>query len=424
MTATEFSGFGMAADLSDTLVVAVSQSGRRPTRTERSTWPAPVARSVIGIVNRRNSDLTDKADGVLYTSDGRDVEMSVASTKAFYAQVAAGVLLPAPSPSGRCRRRAPASVLLAGAARAARRDARGDRTGATRSPRRPGGSPRAAATGRSSATVPTGWPPKRSGSSSRELCYKSIACDVTEDKKHIDLSSEPLILVCAAGLVGSTADDVAKEVAIYRAHKAAPIVIATEGEERFRRRARGHRRAGRRAALAFVLSAVVGHLFGYEAALAIDALGSSAARSTRGDRAAVARASTATGSRRPARTLAEPGRPRFSDGLRSGAYDGHLEASTAVRLASLLRYATGPVPLDAYQLEYGKVGTPEVLVDDLTAALTRAIEELTRPVDAIKHQAKTVTVGISRSEEGLLAARSSKRCWLPAPAATASATAP
>ena len=32
-----------------------------------------------------------------------------------------------------------------------------------------------------------------------ELCYKSIACDATEDKKHIDLSSEPLILVCAAG---------------------------------------------------------------------------------------------------------------------------------------------------------------------------------------------------------------------------------
>ena len=48
---------------------------------------------MIGIVNRRSSDLTDKADGVLYTSDGRDVEMSVASTKAFYAQVAAGALL-------------------------------------------------------------------------------------------------------------------------------------------------------------------------------------------------------------------------------------------------------------------------------------------------------------------------------------------
>src|SRR3546814_7181194 len=47
----------------------------------------------LAIVNRRGSDLTDKADGVLYTSDGRDVEMSVASTKAFYAQIAAGFLL-------------------------------------------------------------------------------------------------------------------------------------------------------------------------------------------------------------------------------------------------------------------------------------------------------------------------------------------
>src|SRR5947207_13146562 len=62
-----------------------------------------------------------------------------------------------------------------------------------------------------------------------ELCYKSIACDTTEDKKHIDLSSEPLILVCATGLAAATAGDVAKEVAIYRAHKAAPIVIATDG---------------------------------------------------------------------------------------------------------------------------------------------------------------------------------------------------
>jgi glutamine---fructose-6-phosphate transaminase (isomerizing) len=43
-------------------------------------------------------------------------------------------------------------------------------------------------------------------------------------------------------------------------------------------------------------------------------------------------------------------------------------------------------------------------VEDLAGALTRAIEELTRPVDAIKHQAKTVTVGISRADESLLQA--------------------
>ena len=45
---------------------------------------------------------------------------------------------------------------------------------------------------------------------------------------------------------------------------------------------------------------------------------------------------------------------------------------------------------------------PSVVIEDLTTSLTRAIEELTRPVDAIKHQAKTVTVGISRSDESLL----------------------
>ena len=69
-----------------------------------------------------------------------------------------------------------------------------------------------------------------------ELCYKSIACDITEDKKHIDLSSEPLILVCAAGLVGGTADDVAKEVAIYKAHKATADRGRHRGGRALRRR--------------------------------------------------------------------------------------------------------------------------------------------------------------------------------------------
>ena len=60
------------------------------------------------------------------------------------------------------------------------------------------------------------------------------------------------------------------------------------------------------------------------------------------------------------------------------------------------------MPLDVYELEHGSVGTPGAIVEDLVGALTKAIDELTRPVDAIKHQAKTVTVGISRSDETLL----------------------
>ena len=235
-----------------------------------------------------------------------------------------------------------------------------------------------------------------------ELCYKSIACDVTEDKKHIDLSSEPLILVCAAGLVGGTADDVAKEVAIYKAHKATPIVVATEGDERFAAAAAVLTVPTVDSALAFVLSAMVGHLFGYEAALAIDA----SARPLREAREVIElalisirqrRRGAATGAprHRPARRalrrrLALRSLRRPSRGIDRGAPVG------------LLADLRDELPLEAYQRATGKVGTPGVLIDDLTASLTRAIEELTRPVDAIKHQAKTVTVGISRSDEGVL----------------------
>jgi glucosamine--fructose-6-phosphate aminotransferase (isomerizing) len=209
--------------------------------------------------------------------------------------------------------------------------------------------------------------------------------------------------VCAAGLSGSTADDVAKEVAIYRAHKAAPIVIATEGEGRFGTALAVISVPAVHPRLAFVLSAMAGHLFGYEAALAIDAQ----ARPLREARGviedAIGTGVAAAGPRLDQLHEAfEPLAGRFFAGLRANEYDGHLEASSAVRLASLFRYALGSTPLDAYQTEFGKVGTPAVVLEDLTAALTRAIEELTRPIDAIKHQAKTVTVGISRADETLL----------------------
>jgi glucosamine--fructose-6-phosphate aminotransferase (isomerizing) len=428
LPATELSGFGLRSKMADTLVVAISQSGTT-TDTNRTV---DLARSrgarVVAIVNRRGSDLTDKADGVLYTSDGRDVEMAVPSTKAFYSQVAAGFLLAqaVAAEVGCTVDHAVLSALRdlpeAMAAVLERRPAIAEAAHTLAPPKRywavvgNGVNRIAAAEVRIKLS---------------ELCYKSIACDRTEDKKHIDLSAEPLIVVCAAGLSGSTADDVAKEVAIYRAHKASPIVIATDGQARFAAALAVLPVPETHPQLAFVLSAMAGHIFGYEAAMAIDAL----ARPLREARAAVetivgagagvvrvggngsaggtggAGAAGGNGSLglpdgdtllRRLRPHVEPVARRYFDELRVGSYDGHMEASTAVRLGTLLRYVLGVVPLEAYQLDEGKVGTPSVLVDDLTAALTRAIEELTRPIDAIKHQAKTVTVGISRSDETLL----------------------
>jgi glucosamine--fructose-6-phosphate aminotransferase (isomerizing) len=405
LLATELSGFALRNDMSDSLVIAISQSGTTTDTNRTVDVVRARGASVLAIVNRRNSDLTDRADGVLYTSDGRDVEMAVASTKAFYAQVAACFLLafamadvlPDTEPVDR-------DAILA-----ALRDlpAAMEQTLDLR--------PQAAEAAHRFAPSRRYWAIVGNGVNRiaahevriklSELCYKSIACDSTEDKKHIDLSSEPLILVCAAGLTGSTADDVAKEVAIYRAHKAAPIVVATEGDERFSAALQAVLVPPTHPSLAFVLSAMVGHLFGYEAALAIDAQ----ARPFREARAAIETAiSTVPSTTDPAALVDQlsgelaPLAARFFDGLRTGDYDGHLEASSAVRLSSLFRYVLGVVPLESYQVEFGKVGTPNVVVEDLLAALSRAIEELTRPVDAIKHQAKTVTVGISRADETLL----------------------
>ncbi len=410
MPASEVSGWGPAGaglpdDMSGTLVIAISQSGTTTDTNRTVDLLRARGAHILAIVNRRNSDLVQKAHGVLYTSDGRDVEMSVASTKAFYAQVVAGHLLALGLGYASGQGSAARADEILGALRElpslmekvlAHRAEIARVAGAVAPPRR------------SWAVVGSG-PDHIAAAEVRiklsELCYKAIALDSIEDKKHIDLSAEPLVIVCATSVSGPNARDIAKEIDIFRAHKAAPVVIATEGTQELFNSGVDiigvppcHRE------LAFVLAAMAGHLFGYEAALAIDAQ-AVPFREAR----AVLESARREGGARPdlddlAPALEQVTAPALA-GLRCGAYDGHLNASTAARLTSLLRYATGALPVDGYEAEMGKVGAPSAIAGDLVVALGAAIDELTRPIDAIKHQAKTVTVGISRSEEALLSAR-------------------
>ncbi len=407
--ASELSGFDLRRDMSDHLVVAISQSGTT-TDTNR-TVDLVQARGawVTGVVNRRESDLATRADGVLYTSDGRDVEMSVASTKAFYAQVAAGFLLACAiadllgAPADPARR----SGLLGALERLP--EAMAEVLAAR--PRIADIAQRLAPSRRHWATVGNGrnrLAAEEVRIKLSELCYRSVACDITEDKKHVDLSAEPLTLVCAAGLDRSTARDVAKEVAIYAAHRGAPVTFTDDAELAGA--------AGEAVLLpavhpdvAFVLATMAGHLFGYEAALAIDAC-AEPLRHTRGaveaaldaePDGAVVDAEALLARLAPEITA---GAEQFGRRLRDGGYDGHLPAATALRLDALFRYALRVLPLAAFELDFGEMGTPAGVLERLLAALSEAIEELTRPVDAVRHQAKTVTVGISRSEEALLRA--------------------
>ncbi len=405
LPATEFSASGLRPDMSDTLVVAISQSGTTTDTNRTVDLVRSRGARVLAIVNRRNSDLTDRADGVLYTSDGRDVEMSVASTKAFYAQVVAGFLLAAaladaaglPASADREEVLKALDALPEAMAEVLGRREQVAEVADRYAPGR-----------RHWAVVGTGanlTAAREVRIKLSELCYKSISADATEDKKHIDLSAEPLVLVCATGVTGSTADDVAKEVAIYRAHRAAPVVVtdADPSAGRFADALDVVQVPTVHPRLAFILSTMVGHLFGYEAARSIDAQ----AAPLREAHAAIEQLAAAGPSADPLEGLrSELRRPatRFFEELRSGRLNGHLEASTAARLAAQFRYALGDVPLESYQLEFGPVGTPALVLDDLASSLSQAIEELTRPIDAIKHQAKTVTVGISRSDETLMAA--------------------
>jgi len=399
LKATELSGYSMDKDLSDALVIAISQSGTT-TDTNRTIDMAKTrGATVIGIVNRRNSDLVYKVDGVLYTSDGRDIEMSVASTKAFYSQVVAGYLV--------------TYQLALALGTYSENDIYHELSEIVRLPELMKSvlanqepirklAEQWAPTRRDWAIVGSG-PTRAAADEIRiklsELCYKSIATDYIEDKKHIDLSSEPLTLVCVAGLPIMALKDAVKEVAIFKSHKSIPIVICSEGFNSFEAYAAGVLYVPKTSEAASVLlNTLVGHLWGYYCALAIDR----GAEQLRRARALAVHAASSGQSvaltpafMRQVREIAA----HFRDDLTKGRLNSSLSVEVGAQLSGLFNYFTGGASLRQFAKEFQESASPENVAEVLIATLTQAITELSRPIDAIKHQAKTVTVGISRLEE-------------------------
>ncbi|MEA3280708.1 MAG: glutamine--fructose-6-phosphate aminotransferase, partial [Thermodesulfobacteriota bacterium] len=72
---------------------------------------------------------------------------------------------------------------------------------------------------------------------------------------------------------------------------------------------------------------------------------------------------------------------------------------TASNLTLLLKYLSGRLPVSDFELDFGVKGTPLNMINNLFKCLGESISCMARPVDAIKHQAKTVTVGTSRISE-------------------------
>ncbi len=411
MKASELSGFKLpetqgTKSMADTLVIAISQSGTTTDTNRTVDMVRERGAKTIAIVNRRDSDITFKVDGVMYTSNGRDLEMSVASTKAFYSQIIAGALLGL-FMAGLKKRRSVEFIthevkqLLEMPGHMRKVLAMKDKIRKS--------AKRLAVTKTYWAVVGSG-PNKASSDEIRiklsELCYKTISTDSVEDKKHIDLSSEPLILVCAAGTGDSVIGDLIKDTAIFKAHKASPVVIANEGESRFDANAEDVFHVPKVCEhLAPILNTLVGHLWGYYAALSINDV-SKFLNSFRENIRKTIENFSKKGMDLYDVILEKSFREKigkFNLEFRKRMADNRFPPGMGLKEASdlslLLKYLSGRLPLTDFEVDFGVKGTPYNMINKFYGCIGNSINAMARPVDAIKHQAKTVTVGTSRITE-------------------------
>ncbi len=404
-TASELSGFSLEEDLNDTLIIAVTQSGTTTDTNRAVAMAKERGAHLIAIVNRRQSDITHVTDGVFYTSDGRDIEMSVASTKAFYSQIVAGYILALyiAQALGTLPDNLTASILegLEQAPEAMNMVIAGrDYIGETASS--------LAGKKRYWAVVGSG-PNKVAADEIRiklsELCYKTISSDIVEDKKHIDLSSEPLILACVAGTTPHVLEDIVKDVAIFKAHAASVVVIADEKENAFDGIADWVIHVPKASfPTSVILNTLVGHLWGYYAARSIDA-DAEIIRDFR-KRLLLKMEDLDEQDGLLVEKLADPGLHKIvnefaSDfhGRRNQGFFSSLGIDVAADITLLLKYASGKLPLEEFRVDFKEKFFSPSPLDMMDICLGKAIDELARPIDAIRHQAKTVTVGTSRKEE-------------------------
>ncbi len=407
MKSSELSGFSIDAKISmaNTLVIAISQSGTTTDTNRTIDMVKECGAKTLAIVNRRDSDLTFKTDGVLYTSSGRDIEMSVASTKAFYSQITAGAVLNLHI-AGITNRRSNEFITQEINEITSLPDKM--RTILNMKDKIKDSAFKHAVTKQYWATVGSGSN-KTSADEIRiklsELCYKTISSDFVEDKKHIDLSSEPLIIICAAGTRESVLGDIIKDTAIFHAHKASPIVITNIGEDRFDIYAKDVFKIPETMEhFAPVLNTLVGHIWGYYAALAINE-GSQFMYKGRSQVKDLLDEYTSMGhdvyevllEKRFRESIAQFYN-KFSNRRKQGGFPA-MGLDNATNITLLLKYLSGRLPVSDFEIDFATKGTPSNMLNTFFDNMGQAINTMARPVDAIKHQAKTVTVGTSRISE-------------------------
>lgn len=85
--ASEGSAFYLKKDMSKTLVIVIAQSGTTIDTNVYVELASKRGAKTLALVNKRDGDLTFLVNNILYIGDGRDIEISVPSTKTYIAHI-------------------------------------------------------------------------------------------------------------------------------------------------------------------------------------------------------------------------------------------------------------------------------------------------------------------------------------------------
>lgn len=91
--ASEGSAFYLRENMEDTLVIVVAQSGTTVDTNVYVQMAKEKGARTLAIVNKREGDVTFIVEGTLYIGSGRDIEIAVPSTKTYTAQTLLGFIL-------------------------------------------------------------------------------------------------------------------------------------------------------------------------------------------------------------------------------------------------------------------------------------------------------------------------------------------
>lgn len=418
LLATEFMATYSKKNRDDTLVIAISQSGgTTDTNTAISKFVEDQA-SILGIINKRDSDMSFLVDGVLYTGDGRDVEIAVASTKAFYAQVVAGTLyaLEFALISGISEKKITliTEELLKIPKKLEELFTQKERIKTSADELAP------KHVYWDTLSTGIGKPVSRELKIKlSELCYMSIPAFAAANKKHINLSAEALIL-CFLGDVdssgvnhqGSLAKDLRGEIAIFLAQKNTPVVITTQNDITYDNTIPEKQKPylllkilpSVSSYFAVITNTAAGHLWSYYAAQALNQR-SLFLSQILDDINSKEKELEAKGLEMlqilhnvDFHTMLLTHYKKYSSLVKEKIFTNGTLANDIVLLEKLFLLALNIIPSSATAILFDESWGADKILNELKNQLSYLRTWLSRSIDAIKHQAKYITVGVTGFE--------------------------